>query len=77
MWGRKPTQRVPTYLTTYPYSKNAPIQMTPISLMGKMIPDVPRAQTPVAPVSHRKLFLERYGKLESHLLAFDTTPLGG
>lgn len=74
--GQKTHPESPHLLSNIPYCKNAPIQMTPISLMGKMIPDVPWAQTPVAPVSHRKLFLERYGKLESHLLAFDTTPLG-
>lgn len=39
------------------------------SLMGKMIPDVPQSLTPTARVSCRKLFLERYGTLESHLLA--------
>lgn len=43
-WGRKPTPR--PQLTIHPYSKNAPIQMTPVSLVGKMIPDVPGPRCP-------------------------------
>lgn len=64
------------HLIAHHYSENTQIYVTRVSLMDKMIPDVPWGQMPEAPVSRRKLFLERSGKPESHLLAFDKTSLG-
>lgn len=76
MWLEQKAHPKSPLLVARPNSKNAPIQVTPVSLMGKMIPDVPRDWRP-APVSCRKLFLERHGELESWLLAFDITSPGG
>lgn len=39
--------------------QECPRPKDPVSLMGKMIPDVPLSLTPAARVSRRKLLLER------------------
>lgn len=59
----------------HPYSEKAQLLKTPASLMGKMIPHVPWDPDACGSSYTGKLF-ERYVKSESHLLAFDTTPLG-
>lgn len=56
-------------LNNPPRPQECPSPDAPVSLMGKMIPDVPRSLTPTARVSGRKLFLEQLGPVESHWLA--------
>lgn len=63
------------HLPVHPYPKNAQVQRTPASLMGKMIPDVPWGPDAFGSSFTRKLF-GRYVKSESYLLAFDMIPLG-
>lgn len=67
-WGENPLRR--SALNSTPLTQECPSPNDPVSLMGKMIPDVPQSLTPAARVSCRKLFLERRGT-SSRLLAFD------